>query len=74
MYKFFALKIETKDDEQDEAQEFRGRNEEFGGRGGSLVKAQYKRTRWKPQRKDLITLREAVWVAEESESSWGLKA
>jgi len=45
LYKFFALKIETKDDEQDEAQEFRGRNEEFGGRGGSLVKAQYKRTR-----------------------------
>lgn len=67
---FFTLEIQTKDGKQDEAQEFRGWNEEFGGRGASLVKAQYKRTRWKAQRKDVITWREAVWAEYVRRGEW----
>lgn len=35
-------------------------SEEFGGRGDSLGKVQYKRTRWKAKWKDVITWGEAV--------------
>lgn len=45
-------------------------NEDFGGRRGSLGKAQYKRTRWKAKRKDVITWGEAFWAEYVCRGEW----
>lgn len=46
-------------------------NEDFGGRGRSLGKAQYKTTRWKAKQKDAITWGEAVWIEYVCSGEWG---